>query len=245
MKKRFFVIFLAFICLIGISFQIFKHTNIFYSKNTKKVHTENLVIPRDKETIDEKLKKAIVLVDSDKDKDGIKDQEDIVLGARKEAHKKVKYKSGYYVGGYPPENEGVCTDLVWRAFKEAGYNLKDMLDEDIRNHPYDYNRIQGNPDPNIDFRRVPNLYVYFKKYALNITTELKPNDIENLKEWQPGDILTFDSSEHIAIISDKRRADGIPYIIHNAPPCAREGDEIMYWMPRITGHFRFPKLSDS
>jgi uncharacterized protein YijF (DUF1287 family) len=241
MRKRFFVIFLAFICLITIGFKLFTQKNRFHNKNITKVQTKNTTNEKKNETIDEKLKQRVVLINSDKDKDGIKDQEDIVLGARKEAHKKVKYKSGYYVGGYPPENEGVCTDLVWRAFKDAGYNLKDMVDEDIKNNPGDYKGIQGKGDPNIDFRRVPNLYVYFKKYAVSITTELKPNDMENLREWQPGDIITFAHSEHIAVVSDKRRADGIPYIIHNAPPCAREGDEIMYWMPRITGHFRFPK----
>jgi hypothetical protein len=240
-RKKFCVIFLALICLIAVGFKLFVQKNSFYSKNTTKMENKIMGNKKKIETIDEKLKKRIALINSDKDKDGIKDQEDIVLGARKEADKKVKYKGNYYVGGYPPENEGVCTDLVWRAFKNAGYNLKDMVDEDIRNHPGDYNRIEGKPDPNIDFRRVPNLYVYFKKYAASITTELKPNDIENLKEWQPGDIITFDHREHIAIVSDKRREDGIPYIIHNAPPYAREGDEIMYWMPKITGHFRFPK----
>lgn len=241
MRKKFLIIFLALTCLIAIGFKFCAQKNPFYSKNTTKMQNKNTASKKNVETIDEKLKKRIVLINSDKDKDGIKDQEDIVLGARKEADKKVKYRGNYYVGGYPPENEGVCTDLVWRAFKDAGYNLKDMVDEDIRNHPGDYKRIEGKPDPNIDFRRVPNLYVYFKKYAASITTELKPNDIENLKEWQPGDIITFDHREHIAIVSDKRRADGIPYIIHNAPPYAREGDEIMYWMPKITGHFRFPK----
>lgn len=241
MRKKFFIIFLALACLGAIGFKFFTQKNMSSSKNTIEVETKNTAIEKKSETIDEKLKKIIVPIDSDKDKDGIKDQEDIVLGGRKEADKKVKYKSEYYVGGYPPENEGVCTDLVWRAFKDAGYNLKDMVDEDIRNHPGDYKRIEGKPDPNIDFRRVPNLYVYFKKYATSLTTELRPNDIENLKEWQPGDILTFDHTEHIAIVSDKRRTDGIPYIIHNAPTHAREGDEIMYWMPKITGHFRFPK----
>lgn len=240
MRKKFFIVFLIFICLGAMGFKFFTQKSTFYSQSINNVPTKNTTDGKKEETIDEKLKKRIVLVNSDKNKNGIKDQEDIVLGARKEAQKKTKYKSEYYLGGYPPNNEGVCTDLVWRAFKNAGYNLKDMVDEDIRNHPDDYKKINGKPDPNIDFRRVPNLYVYFKKYAQSVTLKLKPNDVENLKEWQPGDILTFDNREHIAIVSDKRRADGIPYIIHNAPPYAREGDEIMYWMPKITGHFRFP-----
>jgi uncharacterized protein YijF (DUF1287 family) len=116
-----------------------------------------------------------------------------------------------------------------------------MVDEDMRENPGNYKAIQSRPDSNIDFRRVSVLYVYFKNHSAGITTKLKPNDFENLRQWQPGDILTFDHTEHIAIVSDKRRSDGIPYIIHSTPPYAREGDEIMYWMPRITGHFRFPK----
>ena len=34
----------------------------------------------------------------------------------------------------PPDTEGVCTDVIWRAFKNAGYSLKDMVDEDIKNN---------------------------------------------------------------------------------------------------------------
>ncbi len=241
MRKKFFIVFLCLICLTAAGFELFTHRNIFHDQNTAKVQSKNTVDEKKHDTIDEKLKKTIVFENSDKDGDGIRDQEDILLGARKEARKKVKYKSGYYVGGYPSENEGVCTDLVWRAFKNAGYNLKDMVDEDIKNNPSNYAGVLKRIDPNIDFRRVSVLYIYFKNHAASITTQLKPNDFENLKQWQPGDILTFDNSEHIAVVSDKRRADGIPYIIHSAPPYAREGNEIMYWMPRITGHFRFPK----
>ncbi len=241
MNKKNFMICLALICLCGIGYKLAIEKHTFYNKNKANTQNNNTASEKKVKTINEKLKLERVVPATDKDGDGINDQDDIVLGARKEADKKIKYKGDYYIGGYPPENEGVCTDLVCRAFKDAGYNLKDMVDEDIKNHTKDYKRVEGKPDPNIDFRRVPNLYVYFKKYATSITVELKPNDIENLKKWQPGDIITFDHSEHIAIVSDKRRADGVPFIIHNAPLCAREGDEIMYWMPKITGHFRFSK----
>ena len=100
---------------------------------------------------------------TDKDNDGIDDYTDIMLGARKEAENKPKYKSEYYMGGYPPEGEGVCTDVIWRAFKNAGYSLKDMVDEDIKNNLNKYPRVNKNPDPNIDFRRVSNLKVYFER----------------------------------------------------------------------------------
>lgn len=178
---------------------------------------------------------------SDKDKDGINDMDDIVEGAKKDADNMPVYKSEYYKGGYPPDDEGVCTDVIWRALKNAGYNLKDMIDSDIKAHTSDYPGVEGKPDPNIDFRRVRNLYVFFKKYGVSLTTSLKPYDAENLKQWQGGDIVTFSDPEHIAIVSDKRREDGVPYLIHNAGPYTMEVDNIWVWMPGITGHFRLPK----
>jgi len=61
---------------------------------------------------------------SDKDGDGINDLDDIVEGARKDAENKPVYKSEYYSGGYPPDNEGVCTDVIWRALKMPVMILK-------------------------------------------------------------------------------------------------------------------------
>jgi len=181
-----------------------------------------------------------VVIQSDKDEDKILDLDDIVEGARLDAKNKPTYRSAYYAGGYPPDNEGVCTDVVWRAFKNAGYALKDMVDKDIRENTSSYPGVNGKPDPNIDFRRVRNLYVFFKKYGENLTLDIKPYDAENLKEWQGGDIVTF--TNHIAIISDKRRKDGVPYIIHNSGPYTREEDGFLLWEPQITGHFRFPNM---
>jgi uncharacterized protein YijF (DUF1287 family) len=101
--------------------------------------------------------------------------------------------------------------------------------------------VEGKPDPNIDFRRVPNLLVYFKRHAQDLTREIIPRDVANLSEWQPGDIVTFAAPhEHIAIISDKRRPDGVPYILHNAGPIPTESDQLASWPSPITGHFRFP-----
>lgn len=191
-----------------------------------------------------KLKIEKIVVKSDKDGDGILDLDDILQGARKDAKNKSKYRNAYYQGGYPPDNEGVCTDVIWRAFKNAGYDLKSMVDKDISENVKDYAGVNGEPDPNIDFRRVKNLNVFFKKYGENLTLELKPNDLKNLEQWQAGDIVTFGTTqkkEHIAIISDKRRSDGIPYIIHNSGPYTREADDLMHWYPYIIGHYRYPK----
>ncbi len=179
----------------------------------------------------------------DKDGDGVTDLQDIVAGAKAEVQRQPKYHSAYYQGGYPPETEGVCTDLVWRAFREAGYDLKAMVDKDIRANPGLYPAVNGHPDPNIDFRRVSNLIVFFRRHATELTTVVKPGDAANLSSWQPGDIVTFAAPhEHIAIISNERRPDGVPYIIHNPGPTASESDQLVSWPSNITGHFRFPRF---
>ena len=183
-----------------------------------------------------------VISTADANKNGVSDTDDLIEGARREAKRRPTYKSAYYVGGYPPETEGVCTDVIWRAFQYAGYDLKKMIDADIKAHTSAYPRTGGKPDPHIDFRRVPNQLVFFKRHAQNLTTKLTPGDKANLAEWQPGDIVTFKGPDHIAILSTRRNSEGLPYLIHNDGPWASEGDDFPFWAERgITGHFRFPK----
>lgn len=173
----------------------------------------------------------------DYDKDGIDDYTDILLGARKDAENHPRYDGSYVSGGYPSDNVGVCADVIWRAFKEAGYNLKDMIDEDIKNHKDDYPGLGGKADPNIDFRRVRNLKAFFDKYAESLTL-----DLEEIAQWQPGDIVVFGKKyTHIGIISDKRNKKGIPYLIHNAGQYKREEDALEKWnkKSKIVGHYRW------
>ena len=170
--------------------------------------------------------------DIDCNQNGIDDYTDIVIGSR--INLDVKYKSAYYNGGYPPNNEGVCTDVIWRAFANAGYILKDLVDVDIKLNKDDY-RINI-IDSNIDFRRVSNLKVFFERNSLNLT--LDANDVF---AFQPGDIVTF-ADEHIAIISDKRNKNGEPYLIHNANQLfKREDNTFKYWVNKygLSGHFRW------
>jgi len=162
---------------------------------------------------------------------GADDYTDLLRGAKKDAKKHPKYDGSYYRGGYPPEEIGVCTDVVWRAFREAGYSLKEMVDADILARPSAYRHIKER-DPNIDFRRVPNLRIFFNKYARSLTCDTK-----DIAAWQPGDIVLFDGDAHIGIVSDKRNKDGQPYILHNGGQPRREED----YLPRaeVSGHYRF------
>lgn len=220
---RLIFIFVALAIISGVFLIIFGK-----GYGVKKIFTKSVQVPK-------------VVIPFDKDGDGILDLEDIVEGAKNEVKRKPLYTSVYYDGGYPPFNEGVCTDVIWRALQDAGYNLKDMMDEDIKNNKELYPAVNGKPDPNIDFRRVKNQLVFFKRFGISLTLELKPGDVNNLKQWQGGDIVTFGQPEHVVIISDKRRKDGVPYIIHNGGPYPKEEDALEWWMPSITGHFRFPK----
>jgi len=184
-----------------------------------------------------------IVCEGDLDNDGISDMDDIVQGARLEVFNHTKYQSTYYEGGgYPPPSEGVCTDVIWRALRNTGYDLKANMDRDIFENTADYSNGVVVPDPNIDFRRVKNQNVFLKKFATSLTTEVKPYNKKNLYEWQAGDIVVLNKSEHIAIISDQRKKDGVPYIIHNSSTYAMEEDSLIRWSRsgRIIGHYRFP-----
>ena len=166
----------------------------------------------------------------DKDGDGMDDFEDIMEGARTYVSTRPKYESVYYQGGYPDGNVGVCTDVIWTAFQEAGYDLKAMVDEDIAAHTAAYPRVGGRPDRNIDFRRVPNLLVFFQRNAQSLTL-----DTSDRAAWQPGDIVVY--KDHIAIVSEKRNAAGIPFIIHHGGQPVYEEDSMT--RQKIIGHFRW------
>ena len=168
----------------------------------------------------------------DYNQNGVDDYTDILLGARIDAENRPTYDGSYFDGGYPPDNIGVCTDVVWRAFKNAGYSLRDMVDRDIMNRPEAYPAITKR-DNNIDFRRVRNLRVFFDTYAVSL-----PTDIDVIAAWQPGDIVIFGDNQHIGIVSDKRNFLGHTYIIHNGGQKKREEDYLTKGM-EVTAHYRF------
>jgi hypothetical protein len=77
------------------------------------------------------------------------------------------------------------------------------------------------------------------RHALSLTSNVLPGNVSNLVEWQPGDIVIFGNGGHIGIISDRRRSDGVPLLIHNTGPWATEGDYLLRYPSPITGHYRF------
>lgn len=228
LKKVFLVVCVALVLVVPLFSMFFRDGLIL---DMAGIHLD---IPfSEKVTVDENYIRV------DKNQNKVPDPLDIVNAARKEVKNRTLYKSAYYEGGYPPDNEGVCTDVVWRGLAGAGINLKDFMDQDIDDNTSLYPRVAGNPDPHIDFRRVPNQYVFFQRFTESLTTELIPNDPENLAEWQPGDIVIYlKGTDHVGIISDRRTKDGIPYLIHNTRPFASEVKLTSYKQP-IVGHYRW------
>lgn len=166
----------------------------------------------------------------DKDNDGIDDQTDILINTRKYIITKPKYKSKYYGTGYPDDNYGVCTDVVAFALKDAGYDLRELVNNHVKENRnlYDIDVV----DKNIDFRRVLNLKTYFDYNAISLTT-----DVKRIEEWQGGDIVVF--KRHIGIVSDKRNRKGINFVIHHANPYQRYYEEdILENRDDIIGHYR-------
>ncbi|MBQ4425150.1 MAG: DUF1287 domain-containing protein [Lachnospiraceae bacterium] len=195
----------------------------------------------------------------DKDGDGIDDQTDIFLGAKAYVAQDLRYNaSSYYAEGYPePAEDGhidsVCTDVVGAALVAAGYDLRALVDQDIRNHREWYTtdisaygsleeleRQLG--DSKIDFRRVRNLWVFFEHHADSLTL-----DLSDQGAWQPGDIAVFwDTTSkiwkmHIVIISDRRASDGVPYVLHHASTGQTlfEEDYMVSATKQLIGHYRW------
>lgn len=166
----------------------------------------------------------------------------IVAGAR--AQIGTRYDPSYRVIGYPngdvPADRGVCTDVVVRALRAAGYDLQRLIHEDMRRSFGSYPRRWGlrRPDPNIDHRRVPNQMTFFQRHGLELTRVVSP---ATLPQWQPGDIVCWkldNGLDHTGVLTAARNAGGVPHVVHNLSRCAEE-DCLTAW--KITGHFRYPQ----
>lgn len=212
-KKRLIVLSVITICLVTVLYLLYYFNYIPH----KKYNNENFNI-------------KTYMSDIDKDNDGIDDQTDILINAREYISTKPKYKSKYYSSGYPDDAYGVCTDVVAFALKDAGYDLRELVNNHVKENRdlYDIDVI----DKNIDFRRVLNLKTYFDYNAISLTT-----DIKKIDAWQGGDIVVF--KRHIGIVSDKRNYKGISFVIHHANPYQKYYEEdILEQHNDIIGHYR-------
>jgi uncharacterized protein YijF (DUF1287 family) len=177
----------------------------------------------------------------DMDRDGIPDAYDILLGAKKVAANAAEYRSNYlalaYPGGDVPRTEGVCTDVVVRALRNAGIDLQKEIHEDAQAHPERYPEIRRR-DANIDHRRVKNVLPWFTQHWQN----LGANYERAVEPWLPGDIVFFDTlpakgPDHLGIVSDETGPSGLPLVINNWTEGYRES--AMDLLPQVTVTHRF------
>lgn len=183
-------------------------------------------------------------------------QKKILDGAKKQLEVKAKNiflledEPNYYKGGDPPEDLAICTDIVARALREAGYDLRELVYQDIKNNfeEYPLREIwnQYVCDPDIDYRRIQNLEIFFKRNANILPIDFNPKDKNNLELWLPGDIVFFDMnrdgfSDNVGIISDSTTREGIPKVIYNYTEPGYTIEKDILGKKTIKGHYRFPK----
>jgi len=164
---------------------------------------------------------AVAAPRHDRDKDGIPDPLDVLVGAKKTVLNADAYTEGYVTMTYPmgdvPREMGVCTDVIIRAVRNAGIDLQKELHEDIRRAKGAYPMIKGAGNPHIDQRRVATLLPYFKRHWEKHTEKL--DDASD--PLRPGDVVFMDTfpsrsgPDHIGIVSDTTGESGLPLVINN------------------------------
>ncbi|GAH21401.1 unnamed protein product [marine sediment metagenome] len=178
-------------------------------------------------------------------------QRDIVLKALELLDEDIKY--GYDVfpdTGYPSSNVWISTDVISVTLRDCGYDLMDLIYEDMNEHKEDYPMdIKGRKTAikYIDFRDVFFQEQFFKRNALTtLPLEYDKENENNNFLWQAGDIVYFQFDENNpykdlgGFISPNKNNDGIPLVIMISKELGkvREVDKLLEY--KIVGHFRYP-----
>lgn len=164
----------------------------------------------------------------------------LALDAKKQIGVTVSYDPAYrnleFPRGDVPQNTGVCTDVIVRAYRLQNIDLQQLVNVDMKSNWSAYPKNWGlkSTDRNIDHRRVPNLEAFFERYGQSLSTTDK-------NSFKTGDIVTWrlpnGNLPDIGIVSNNNAADGTPLIIHNIGRGTQE-ENILFAYP-ITKHFRY------
>lgn len=155
----------------------------------------------------------------------------------------VKYDPGYFRMAYPngdvPDDRGVCTDVIIRAYRKLGIDLQKEVHEDMVSNFNKYPKYWGlkSTDTNIDHRRVPNLMTFFSRHGQIKKITSTPDD------YAPGDIVTWDLGggiPHIGIVINKKSGDNKRFlVVHNIGRGQEISDCLFSY--KITGHYTYKK----
>lgn len=177
--------------------------------------------------------------DEDRDGDGIVDRLDVLVGAKKLLYNGARYVERYvsiaYPGGDVPRTEGVCSDTVIRALRNAGLDLQREVHEDILRAPAAYPMVEK-VDASINHRRVRTLLPWFVRHWQTLPRGAK---------YLPGDVVFFDTfptrpgPDHLGVVSDTVGPSGLPNVINNWTDGATDAEmDLLSWVP-VTHHFRW------
>jgi uncharacterized protein YijF (DUF1287 family) len=158
-------------------------------------------------------------------------------------YQRVRYDPGYYSLRYPggdvPEDRGVCTDVIIRAYRKMGIDLQKEVHEDMTGNFNMYPNYWGmqHTDKNIDHRRVPNLMTFFKRHGIEKEISALPSD------YEPGDIVCWDLGNgirHVGIVVKQRSPDGERNLIVHNIGGGQVAEDCLFRF-RIIGHYRYKK----
>ncbi|HKU38145.1 MAG TPA: DUF1287 domain-containing protein [Polyangiales bacterium] len=191
------------------------------------------------------FERAVELPPGDADRDGLPDPLDVLIGAHKAALNADRYDGRYVRIGYPggdvPRAIGVCTDVVVRSLRNAGYDLQQLVHEDILSARRAYPMI-SRPNTDIDHRRVKSLLPYFRRHAvaLSASDPLRPGDVVFMDTFpdRPG-------SEHVGVLADAESGSGQPLVINNwTDGTVTRAMDLLSFVP-VTERYRLPaRLAD-
>jgi uncharacterized protein YijF (DUF1287 family) len=156
---------------------------------------------------------------------------------------RVQYDPSYlripYPSGDVPENKGVCTDVIIRAYRKLGIDLQKEVHEDMKVNFSKYPKIWGmkTTDTNIDHRRVPNLMTFFSRCGTVKATTSNPED------YRPGDIVCWNLGggiKHIGVVVNKKSTDGKRYLIVHNIGRGQVLEDCLFQFT-IIGHYQYKK----
>jgi uncharacterized protein YijF (DUF1287 family) len=155
----------------------------------------------------------------------------------------VTYDPSYFRIDYPngdvPNDKGVCTDVIIRAYRKLGIDLQKEVHEDMISNFNKYPKNWGlkTTDTNIDHRRVPNLMTFFSRHGQVKKITSAPD------ASVPGDIVTWDlggGGPHIGIVINKKTSDNKRYLIVHNIGRGQEISDCLFSF-KITGHYTYSK----
>jgi uncharacterized protein YijF (DUF1287 family) len=164
--------------------------------------------------------------------------------ALKYSNRGISFDSAYYEIPYPngdiPRSKGMAADLVVRCFREVGFDLQQLIHEDMKLDFRVYPQLwqATTADENIDHRRVPNLQRFFKRKGQDLKVS------RDVKDYHVGDIVVWalpNAEAHIGIVvpGPEGKLGSTPWVIHHPAYDTVKWEDGLFDY-QILGHFSYP-----